>query len=185
MNNQVFQEYKTKMDKTISVMHDDLKTVRAGKASPSVLDRIRVDYYGSMTPLNQMANISVPEPRLLVIQPYDATAIDNIVKAIEVSDLGINPNVDGKIIRLPFPMLTEERRKELVKVVHKIGEKAKVAIRNERRSANDVLKKLEKSGDISEDEMYSGLDDIQEMTDKHVSTIDSEVKAKEAEILEV
>lgn len=174
-----------KMTKTINVLKDELHTVRAGKANPSLLDRISVEYYGSLTPLNQLAGISAPEPRLLQISPYDVSAIGDIEKAILNSDLGLNPANDGKVIRLSIPMLTEERRKDLTKLIKKMGEDSKVAIRNERREANEKLKKLEKSNEITEDDLKKSLDEVQKATDKFIVTVDSLVSQKEEEIMAV
>ncbi len=185
MINDVHKKIGEKMEKTISVLREDLITIRAGRANPHMLDKITVEYYGSPTPLSQLANVTVPEPRMLQINPYDVSAIGEIEKAIMTSDLGMNPSNDGKIIRLSVPMLTEERRKDLVKQVKKIGETAKVAIRNERREANDKLKKMHKNGDLTEDDLKSSEEDVQKMTDNHVKQIDEMVKSKEAEILEV
>lgn len=174
-----------KMEKTIRVLKDELHSIRAGKANPMILDRITVEYYGSATPLKQLAAISVPEPRLIQIQPYDATALGDIEKAILMSDLGLNPANDGKLIRLSIPMLTEDRRKELTKLVKKTGEDAKIALRNERREANDKFKKLNKSKEITDDELKSYEDDVQSSTDKYVKMIDDLVSQKEAEVMEV
>lgn len=185
MMNEVHKMIGEKMDKTVSVLKEDLLTIRAGRANPNMLNKITVEYYGSATPLTQLANITVPEPRLLQINPYDATAISDIEKAIMNSDLGMNPANDGKIIRLSVPMLTEERRKDLVKQVKKTGENAKVAIRNERREANDKLKKMHKDGDLTDDDLKSAEGDVQKMTDDHIKSIDELVKNKEAEVLEV
>lgn len=185
MINQVHKAIGEKMDKTVSVLKDDLQTIRAGRANPHILDKVVVEYYGSATPLNQLANITVPEARMLQINPYDASSIQEIEKAIMNSDLGMNPSNDGKIIRLSIPMLTEDRRKELVKQVKKMGESAKVAIRNERREANDKLKKMHKGSELTDDDLKSAEDDVQKMTDDHIKLIDEIVKKKEAEILEV
>lgn len=174
-----------KMDKTIAVLKHDLSTLKAGRANPSLLDRITVEYYGANTPLNQLANIAAPEPRVLTISPWDAKSIPLIEKAILKSDLGINPSNDGKMIRLVVPQLTEERRKELVKVVKKYGEDAKVAVRNIRRDANDHLKKAKKDGDITEDELKKSEEDTQKVTDKCIKEIDKAMETKEKEILEV
>jgi len=182
---EVQKQMNEKMEKTIRVLKDDLHSIRAGKANPVLLDQITVEYYGSPTPLKQLAAISVPEPRLLQIQPYDATALADIEKAIQMSDLGLNPANDGKIIRLSIPMLTEERRKELSKLVKKTGEDAKVALRNERREANDKFKKLNKSKEITDDELKGHEDDVQKMTDKFVKMIDDLVSQKEQEVMEV
>lgn len=185
MKNEVKNYLSEKMDKTLSVLKDELHHIRAGRANPQLLDRITVEYYGADTPLNQLAGISVPEPRMLQIQPYDASVLSEIEKAIHASDLGINPNNDGKVIRLVMPMLTEERRKDLSKVVKKTGEDAKVAIRNERRHANDMLKKAEKNNEITEDDLKSAEKEVQTLVDQAITEIDSLVKAKEAEIMEV
>lgn len=174
-----------KMEKTLSVLKHELSTLKAGRANPSLLDRISVEYYGTATPLNQLANIAAPEPRVLTISPWDAKAIPSIEKAILKSDLGINPSNDGKMIRLVVPQLTEERRKELVKVVKKLGEDAKVAIRNIRRDANDQLKKLKKDSEITEDELKKSEEDTQKTTDKCIKEADKAVELKEKEIMEV
>lgn len=174
-----------KMEKTINVLKHDLSTLKAGRANPSLLDRISVEYYGAVTPLNQLANIAAPEPRVLTISPWDVKSIPLIEKAILKSDLGINPSNDGKLIRLVIPQLTEERRKDLVKVVKKYGEDAKVAIRNIRREANDHLKKLKKDGEITEDELKKSEEDTQKTTDKCIKEVDKAMELKEKEILEV
>jgi ribosome recycling factor len=185
MPKQVISNTKEKMTKAIQAYTRELASIRAGRASASLLDRIHVDYYGAPTPVNQLAGISVPEARLLVIQPYDKTILGEIEKAILKSDLGINPTNDGTLIRIAIPQLTEERRKELVKVVKKESEEAKIAIRNVRRDANDDFKKLEKNGEITEDDQRGYSDDIQKLTDEHISKIDQITKDKEKEILEV
>lgn len=185
MFTEVHKNVEAKMMKTISVFQDNLNSVRAGRANPSLLDRITVDYYGSATPLNQVANVSAPEPRMLVISPWDATLIPAIEKAITSSELGINPSNDGKIIRLSIPMLTEERRRDLTKLVKKLAEDAKVAIRNERRSANDKLKKQEKNGEWTKDDLKEGEEGVQKLTDAYIKKIDEMEKAKESELLEV
>jgi ribosome recycling factor len=174
-----------KREKTLSVLRHELVTLKAGRANPSLLDRITVEYYGTVTPLNQLANLAAPEPRVLTITPWDAKAIPSIEKAILKSDLGINPSNDGKMIRLAVPQLTEERRKDLVKVIKKLGEDAKVAIRNIRRDANDSLKKLKKDGDITEDALKKSEEDTQKMTDKCIKEADSLMAVKEKEIMEV
>lgn len=174
-----------RMEKSIKVFQDDLAGVRAGRANPKLLDRILVDYYGTMTPINQLANISVPEPRLLVIAPWDANTIPEIEKAIQKSDLGINPMNDGKVIRLAFPELTEERRKELAKIIKKMGEESKIAIRSIRRDANDQLKQLEKNSEITEDELKSAERDVQDLTDNYTKKIDEIIEEKEKEIMEL
>ncbi|HYK73355.1 MAG TPA: ribosome recycling factor [Pseudoneobacillus sp.] len=181
----VIANTKDRMTKAIQAFTRELASIRAGRASASLLDRITVDYYGAPTPVNQLAGISVPEARLLVIQPYDKSILGEIEKAILKSDLGLNPSNDGTIIRIAIPQLTEERRKDLVKVVKKESEEAKIAIRNIRRDANDDLKKLEKNGDITEDDQRGYSDDIQKLTDDHIVKIDQIAKDKEKEILEV
>jgi ribosome recycling factor len=183
--NERIQKYDTKMTKTIGNLNGELGTIRAGRANPHVLDRITVDYYGVATSLQQVANITVPEARMIQIQPWESSLIKDIMKAIQVSDLGINPNTDGKVVRLVFPELTEERRKELVKDVKKKGEAAKVAIRNIRRDANEAFKKLEKEEDVSEDEVKKLGEEIQKLTDKYIKEVDRTVEEKSKEILTV
>lgn len=185
MPKQVIADAKERMTKAISAYTRELASIRAGKANASLLDRITVDYYGAPTPVNQLAGVSVPEARLLVITPYDKSILGEIEKAILKSDIGLNPSNDGSVIRLAIPQLTEERRKELVKVVKRESEEAKVAIRNVRRDANDDLKKLEKNGEITEDDLRGFSDDIQKLTDEHISKIDAITKDKEKEILDV
>lgn len=185
MINTIKQDVEERMSKTISVLRSDFQTIRTGKASPSLLDRIQADYYGTPTPINQMANISAPEPRMLMIQPWDKTAMNAIEKAILKSDLGITPNSDGSVIRLVLPQLTQENRKELVKKTKKKGEDAKVSIRNIRRDGNDELKSLEKSKEITEDESKGAQEAIQKLTDKFIAEVDKLVDNKEAEIMEV
>jgi ribosome recycling factor len=180
----VYDETREKMDQSKEGFTKELQKVRTGRASLSLLDGIRVDYYGTRTPLNQMATLSVPESRLITIQPWDASVIGDIEKALLKSDLGVTPANDGKIIRLSIPPLTEERRKELVKKVNKMGEERKVSVRNIRRDSNEMLKKMKKDGDITEDEMFKGQDEIQKITDDYVEKIDSLCKKKEEEILE-
>ena len=174
-----------KMKKTISFLREDLAGLRAGRATPALLNKITVDYYGTPTPINQVANIGVPEPRMIVITPWEKTMIKAISKAIMTSDLGLNPNTDGSVIRLNLPQLTEERRKELVKIVKKKGEDAKVAVRNIRRDINEELKKLEKSHECSEDEVARGLDEAQKITEKGIKNLDDIITGKEADIMEV
>ena len=171
--------------KTISVLKEDLNTVRAGRANPALLDKVMVDYYGSPTPLKNLSNISVPDPRTLLISPFDPKSIHEIEKAINLANIGINPSNDGKCVRLVIPQVTEERRKEITKTVKKMGEDSKVAIRNLRRDANDELKKLEKSHEITEDDLKKALDDIQKTTDKTIKEIDDVIALKEKEIMEV
>ena len=174
-----------KMEKTISVLKHELSTLKAGRANPSLLDRISVEYYGTVTPLNQLANISAPEPRVLTISPWDVKSIPVIEKAILKSDLGINPSNDGKMIRLVVPQLTEERRKDLAKLIKKLGEDAKVAMRNIRRDANEQLKKLKKDGKITEDELKKSEEDTHKVTDKCIKEVEKSVEIKEKEIMEV
>ena len=181
----MIEKYTEKMQKSIDNLDREYNSIRAGRANPHVLDRIRVDYYGTPTPLQQVGNITVPEPRIICIQPWESFLLKVIEKEILQSDIGINPSNDGKVIRLVFPELTEERRKELVKDVKKKGEAAKVAIRNIRRDANDFLKKANKNNEITEDELKKALDDIQKATDKTIKEIDDIVAAKDKEILEV
>ncbi|MGE7200782.1 ribosome recycling factor [Bacillus haynesii] len=178
-------ETKERMEKAIGAYQRELATVRAGRANPSLLDKVTVEYYGAQTPLNQIASITVPEARMLVITPYDKTALGDIEKAIQKADLGVTPSNDGNIIRITIPALTEERRKELAKLVKKYSEDAKVAVRNIRRDANDDLKKLEKNGEMTEDELRSSTEDVQKLTDEYVSKIDEITKDKEKEIMEV
>lgn len=165
--------------KTISVLKEELNTVRAGRANPALLDRVTVEYYGTPTPLRNIANVSVPDPRTLMVAPFDPKSIADIEKAINVANIGINPSNDGKCIRLVIPQVTEERRKELTKTVKKIGEDSKIAIRNLRRDANDALKKLEKDHEITEDELKKALDDIQKATDKTTKEIDDIIANKD------
>lgn len=179
------KEYEEKMKKSVAALTDEYTAIRAGRANPHILDKIRVDYYGTPTPLQQVANISVPEARMIQIQPWESNLIKDIEKAILLSDLGITPNNDGKIIRLVFPELTEDRRKELSKDVKKKGDNAKVAIRNIRRDANDDFKKLNKSSEISEDELKNVEDEIQKLTDKYVAIIDKAIEDKTKEIMTV
>ena len=181
----VHNDTEENMQKTIESCRDELTGIRAGRANPSLLDRVTVEYYGTYTPLNQIANISVPEPRMIVIQPWDATIINDIEKAIMKSDLGINPSNDGKIIRLSVPQLTEERRVELTKIVKKTGENSKVALRNQRRDANDTIKKMAKANEITEDEEKQAETKVQEITDKYVKEIDKLIEQKEKEVMEV
>ena len=180
----MLKQFEDKMQKSLDSMANDFMTIRAGRANPHVLDKIAVDYYGSPTPIQQVANISVPEARMIQIQPWESSMIKAIEKAILCSDLGLNPNNDGKMIRLVFPELTEERRKELVKDVKKKGEGAKVAVRNIRRDANDAFKKLAKQ-DVSEDEIKELEDQIQKLTDKYIKEVDKAIENKSKEILTV
>lgn len=184
MIDDIYQETKESMAKTVASLKSELQRIRTGRASLSILDSIKVDYYGTPTPLNQMATLAVPESRLITIQPWDVSAIKDIEKAILKSDLGLTPSNDGKILRISIPPLTEERRKELVKVIHKICEDHKVTARNIRRDSNDLLKSLKKDSDISEDEAFRSQDEIQKITDEHIKLIDECYSEKEKEILE-
>jgi ribosome recycling factor len=181
----LLKRFNEKMDRTIAILKEDLNTVRAGRANAAILDKVQVDYYGTMSPLNTIANISVPDPRTILITPFDPSSISGIDKAIQEANLGMNPSTDGKNIRLIVPQLTEERRRELTKTTKKMGEDAKVAVRNLRRESNDAAKKLEKNGEITEDDLKKGLDDIQKATDKHIKTIDEMIAKKDRDIMEV
>jgi ribosome recycling factor len=185
MDEKTVKEVEAKMEKTLSSLKADLNKVRTGRASLALFDDIRVGYYGTSTPLNQMATLSVPEPRLITIQPWDTSIIGEIEKAILKSELGVTPAGDGKIIRISIPRLTEERRKELVKVVKKMAEWAKVAVRNIRREANEQLKGLEKDKKISQDQLRQWIDKVQVSTDKYIKRVDEVLAAKEKEILEI
>ena len=179
------KDIEGRMQKSVDKLKEEYVTIRAGRANPHILDRLRVDYYGTPTPIQQVANVSVPEARMIQIQPWEASLIKDIEKAILVSDLGLTPNNDGKTIRLVFPELTEDRRKELAKDIKKKGDNAKVAIRNIRRDANDAIKKENKAGDISDDEAKNSEDEIQKITDKYIAMIDSAIDDKTKEILTV
>ena len=177
--------FQDKMEKTLNNLEEEYAGIRAGRANPHILDKLRVDYYGTPSPIQSVANVSVPEPRMIQIQPWEASLIKDIEKAILVSDLGLTPNNDGKVIRLIFPELTEERRKELAKDVKKKGDNAKVAIRNVRRDANDTVKKENKAGELSDDEAKNLEDDVQKLTDKYIALIDKAIEEKTSEILTV
>ena len=185
MSKEEYKNIEEKMKKTIQVLKDELTGVRAGRANPAILDKLSVDYYGTPTPINQIASVTVPEARVIMIQPWEAKMIKEIEKEIQKSDIGINPNNDVKVIRLIFPMLTEERRKELTKVVKKYGEDSKVAIRAIRRDGIEHMKTLKKDGELTEDDLKTAEKDIQNMTDKFIAEIDKIVEQKDAEILEV
>jgi len=185
MKETIIAEAKEKMEKTISAISRELAGIRTGKASPGILDSVKVEAYGSTMPLNQVATVSVPEARLIVVQAFDKTTVGDIVKAIQVADLGLNPAVDGQIIRLPIPPLNEERRKELVKRCKHIAEEGRVAVRNIRRDANDHIKKSEKDKELSEDNAKDALDEIQQLTDDHVKEIDALLEKKEKDVMEV
>ena len=180
-----FKEYSRKMDKTLDVLQEDFGAVRAGRANARVLDRIMVEYYGVDTPVGQVGTISSPDARTLVIQPWDGSLLKKIEKAIQTSDLGINPQNDGRVIRLVFPQLTEERRRELTKQVKKYGEDAKVAVRNIRRDAMDYIKALKKKSEITEDEQKKAEKDLQELTDKYIKKVDDACAVKEKELMEL
>lgn len=174
-----------KMDKTISVFSENLSEVRAGRANPAILNKVKIDYYGTPTPINQVAGVSVPEARLIVIQPWDASVLKEIERAILASDIGINPNNDGKVIRLNFPELNEERRKELVKEIRKTAEEARVAVRSIRRDGIDEFKKKQKESEITEDDLHTAEEQIQKITDKKIEEIDSILANKEKEIMSI
>jgi ribosome recycling factor len=179
------QDATRRMDKSVENAHHELTTLRAGRASVALLDRIQVDYYGTKTPLNQLATLNAPEPRLLTVQPFDPSSLQTIERAIQESDLGLTPSNDGKIIRLPIPQLTEERRKELVKIARQVAEDGKVAVRNVRRDVMHHLKELVDKGEVGSDEEHRAEDRVQKLTDEHTQKIDDLLKRKEEEILEV
>jgi ribosome recycling factor len=181
----ILQKSEEKMDKTLSVLKKDLASMKAGKANPTMLDRITVEYYGSETPINQVAGVSAPEPRVLLIQPWDKSSLKSIEKAILQSDLGLNPSNDGSVIRLIIPELTEETRKQIVKKVKKGGEDAKVAIRSIRRDANDKIKNLKKDNQITEDEATDAEDTVQKITDKFIKKVDDVIEEKEKEVMSI
>jgi ribosome recycling factor len=176
---------KRRMDRSIEATHHEFNSIRTGRASPALLDRVTIDYYGTQTPLKSLASISAPEPRLLVVQPFDPGSIKNIERAVQESDLGLTPSNDGKVVRLPIPTLTEERRKDLVKVVRRVAEEGKVAIRNVRRDVMQHLKELVVNGDVGDDEERRAEQQVQKITDDHTKSIDDLLKVKEAEIMEV
>ncbi|MGH2747709.1 MAG: ribosome recycling factor [Actinomycetota bacterium] len=181
----VLRDAEDKMKKAASVNREELSTIRSGRATPAILNRVTVDYYGTKTPLNQIANLSVPEPRLLVISPYDPNSLSAIEKAILASDIGITPNNDGQVIRLAFPELTEDRRKDLVKLAHTRAEEGRIAVRNVRRHAKQELEGMKKDGALSEDEEHAAENDLQKLTDRFVGEVDENLKHKEAELTEV
>lgn len=185
MVKQVLSDTKEKMSKSLGAVNRDFGSLRTGKASPTLLEGIRVDYHGTVMPLNQLASVSAPEPRLLVVQAWDKSVVGEISKAIQIANLGLNPQVDGNIIRLPIPPLNEDRRRDLVKHCKKIAEDGKIAVRNIRRDANDSLKKAEKDKSISEDDMKRGTEKVQEITNKFTDEIDEAMEAKEIDIMEV
>lgn len=180
-----YTSIEEKMDKTISVFNENLSEVRAGRANPAILNKVKIDYYGTPTPINQVAGVSVPEARLIVIQPWDASVLKEIERAILASDIGINPNNDGKVIRLNFPELNEERRKELVKEIKKTAEEARVAVRSIRRDGLDEFKKKQKNSEITEDDLHTAEEQIQKITDKKIEEIDNILANKEKEIMSV
>lgn len=180
----IYQETRESMGKSVEALKNELKRIRTGRASLSILDGIKVDYYGTLTPLNQMATLAVPESRLITIQPWDVSVVKDIEKAILKSDLGLTPSSDGKIIRISIPQLTEDRRKELVKVVHKVCEEYKVSVRNFRRDSNELLKSMKKDGEITEDDAFKSQEQVQNITDEHIQLVDECYQEKEKEILE-
>ena len=184
MINELFVDVKDRMNKAVEHYQHEVSTIRTGRASTNILDMVKVDYYGIPTPLNNIAHVTVPEGQLIVIQPFDPSSLELIEKAIMSSDVGLTPNNDGSVIRLNIPTLTEERRKDLVKVVHKIIEEGRVAVRNIRRDANDLLKRSEKDNDLSEDNLRRATDNIQEMTDEHIKNLNQIQEAKEKDILD-
>ena len=181
----ILDAQEEKMKKTLEGLKKEYGTLRAGRAAPSLLDKVMVDYYGTPTPVNQLANVTVPEPRMIMIKPWDKKSLKDIEKAIMKSDLGLMPNSDGTIIRLAIPQLTQERRKELVKVVGKKAEETKVALRNIRRDGNEAIKKLEKNKEITEDDRKEGQEDMQKLLDKYIKLVDSTKAGKEKEVMEV
>ncbi len=185
MIEEVFESMSDSVKKAHEALRTSLGRLRTGRANAALLDSVRVDYYGAKTPLNQMASITTPEPRLIMVKPFDRTVVGQIEKAIQAADLGLNPSSDGEIIRIPVPALTEERRRDLVKVVKKQGEETKVAIRNARRDSNDLLKQMEKDGDAPKDDVERGLKRVQEITDKGVEDVDTILAAKEKDIMDI
>ena len=183
MINDVFMDIKEKMTKAVDHCRQEVSTVRTGRASSNILDLIKVDYYGTMTPLTNMAHVSVPEAQLIVVQPFDPTSLESIERAILSSDVGLTPNNDGNVIRLNIPVLTEERRKEFIKIVHKMIEDGRVSVRNNRRDTNDNLKKMEKEGELSEDNLKRALDNIQETTDEFIKELNDLQEMKEKELM--
>lgn len=181
----IVADAKTHMQKAVEAAKREFASVRTGRASPALLERVTVDYYGTPTPITQVATVTVPEPRLLLIQPWDKSLVREIERAIQKSDLGLVPNSDGTLIRLPIPSLTGERRKDLAKLAHKLAEEARVAVRNIRRDHKDKLERLEKKGELSEDEVRRAVDELQKLTDRHIAEIDTLLSAKEKEITEV
>ncbi|AJF06977.1 ribosome recycling factor [Geoalkalibacter subterraneus] len=185
MYDDILKKTRSGMDKAIDALKKEFSKVRTGRASTALLDEVRIDYYGTPTPLNQVGSLTVPEPRMIIIQPWEKNLIPEIEKAILKSDLGLNPSSDGQVIRIAIPPLTEERRKEMVKLVKRMGEDARIAIRNVRRDGNDALKKMEKEKEISEDDLKRGEKDIQDLTDQYVKKVDELISSKETEVMEV
>ena len=185
MIHDILTDTEDRMKKSVDTIRQELAAIRTGRANPALLDSIKVDYYGSLLPLKQIANVAAPDPRLLVVQVFDRNAVVAVDKAIKSADIGLNPQADGNLLRLPIPPLTEERRYELMKFAHKLGEEGKVAIRNVRRDANDMIKDLEKQHEISEDQSHDALENIQKLTDKYTKQIDELLKMKEKDILDV
>jgi len=185
MIHDILTDTEDRMKKSVDTIRQELAAIRTGRANPALLDSIKVDYYGSLIPLKQIANVATPDPRLLVVQVFDRNAVVAVDKAIKSADIGLNPQADGNLLRLPIPPLTEERRHELVKFAHKIGEEGKVAIRNVRRDANDMIKDLEKKHEISEDQSHDTLESTQKLTDKYTKQVDELLKMKEKDILDV
>ena len=185
MKDKIVKEVENKMKGIVDFFTKEIGTLRIGRASVALLEGIVVEYYGSKLPINQIATITIPQPQLLVIQPWDKNIINEIVKAIQLSNIGLNPMSDGNVIRIPVPPLSEERRKEIVKILHKMSEEAKVEIREVRREANAKLKEKEKNGEISEDDMYKGIDEIQKITDRYIEEINKKTESKEKEIMEL
>ncbi len=185
MMDEVLADVERRMNSTLDALRKDLASIRAGRASLAILDGVKVDYYGTETPLSQVATLSIPEPSLIVAQPWDASVIEALEKAVRRADLGLNPSNDGKVVRIPIPALTEERRKQLARKVGQVGEDCKTALRQVRRDGNDRLKSLEKSKDISQDEEHRALDQVQKLTDRFSKSVDEQTKRKEQEILEV
>lgn len=185
MKLEIHKNLEDKMTKTVNALKEDFASIRAGRANPSMLDRVVVEYYGTPTPIKQIASVTAPEPRIITIQPYDQSAINNIEKAILQSDLGVNPSNDGKIIRIVIPQLTEERRKDLTKVARKTAEDSKIILRNERRNVNDRLKKMQKDNELTEDELKTAQDEVQKITDKFIKIVDELTVKKEQDIMEV
>ena len=185
MLKETYKDTEDRMKKALDAINRELATVRTGKATPKMLDGIKVEYYGTLTPLNQVASISSPDPKMLVVQPWEQTVIPEIIKAVQKADLGLNPMAEGNIVRLPIPPLTEEHRQDMVKLVKKLGEDAKIAIRNIRRDANDKLKKAEKDSEITEDDLKTGQKQVQDYTDSYIKKIDDTIKAKEQEVMEI